>query len=108
MGSWVTGQMILAVYALFMVAGGVMGARKGSKVSLYAGFGSGVALIVALLVSFSSLKLGLGIGAALAVILTIMFFKRYSATKKFMPSGMLLMVSLATAVSLGYLAYSMA
>lgn len=106
MGSWTTGQLILVAYALFMMMGGAMGARKGSKVSLYAGVGSGIALLAALALSFSSLQLGLAVGAVLAAILTMMFFKRYSATKKFMPSGMLLIVSLAAVVSLGYLAYS--
>ena len=99
-----TGQWVLAVYALLMFVGGVMGSRAGSRVSLYAGGASGFASLVALGVTFSNLQIGLWIGCALAVLLTLMFGKRLAATGKWMPSGMLLIMSLAAAAFLAYTA----
>lgn len=83
-----------------------MGFRAGSKVSLYAGAGSGVALLAAWGVTFVALAPGLWIGCVLAAILTGTFWRRLSATGKFMPSGMLLVVSLVAAVWLGYGAWT--
>ena len=96
------GQIVLAAYALLMVLGGVMGARAGSKVSLIAGAGSGVMLGIALFFSFRSLRVGLAIGAVIALALTVSFLKRYVATKKMMPGGMLMVISLIAALLLGY------
>jgi uncharacterized membrane protein (UPF0136 family) len=42
-----TGPIVLLAYGAFMVLGGVMGQRAGSRVSLYAGVGSGLLLTVA-------------------------------------------------------------
>ena len=100
------GQWILLGYALLMILGGLMGFRAGSKVSLYAGFGSGAALLVAYAVTFVALVDGLWVGCVLAAILAVTFGKRLSATGKFMPSGMLLIASLAAAVLLGYSAWT--
>ncbi len=104
----VLGQWVLLVYAALMIAGGAMGSRAGSKVSLYAGLGSGVALLAALAASFAALAVGLWIGCALAAILALMFGKRLAGTGKFMPAGMLLLVSLGALVLLGYGAWTVA
>jgi uncharacterized membrane protein (UPF0136 family) len=100
------GQWVLMGYAVLMMFGGVMGFRAGSKVSLYAGFGSGVALLAALGVTFLAMGVGLVAGCVLAAILTSMFGQRLAKTGKFMPSGMLLVVSLLAAVLLGYSAWT--
>ena len=94
------GQMVLLGYAILMILGGAMGARAGSKVSLYAGLGSGAALLIAFAVTFNRLEVGLWIGCILAAVLTLMFARRFTATRKFMPSGMLLAVSVLAAVLL--------
>jgi len=101
-----TGQWVLLGYALFMMLGGVMGSRAGSKVSLYAGVGSGVALLAALGVTFRAMEPGLWIGCALAAILLLMFARRLAKTGKVMPSGMLLALSLVAAIVLGYSAWA--
>jgi uncharacterized membrane protein (UPF0136 family) len=101
----VLGQWVLVGYAVLMVFGGLMGSRAGSKVSLYAGAGSGVALLAALGFTFSSLGTGLWIGCAIAALLTVMFGGRLAKTGKVMPSGMLLVVSLVAAALLGYNAW---
>ena len=102
----VIGQWVLLVYAVFMVLGGLMGFRAGSKVSLYAGFGSGVALLAALGATYYAMGVGLWAGGVLAAILTLMFGQRLAKTGKFRPSGMLLVVSLAAVVLLGYSAWT--
>ena len=98
----VIGQWILLTYAVFMTLGGVMGARAGSKVSLYAGVGSGVALLVAFGLTYVSLGLGLWSGCVLAAILCLVFASRLVKTGKMMPTGLLLLVSILAAVLLGF------
>jgi uncharacterized membrane protein (UPF0136 family) len=100
------GQWVLMGYAVLMMFGGLMGFRAGSNVSLYAGFGSGVALLAALGATYYAIGVGLWAGCALAAILTLMFGSRLAKTGKFMPSGMLLAVSLLAAVLLGYSAWT--
>ncbi len=102
----VIGRWVLLVYAVFMMLGGMMGFRAGSKVSLYAGFGSGVALLAALGATYYALDIGLWAGCGLAAILTLMFGSRLAKSGKFMPTGMLLVASLAAAVLLGYSAWT--
>jgi len=101
----VIGQWVLLGYALLMMLGGLMGFKAGSKVSLYAGLGSGVALFAALGATYYEMRIGLWAGCALAVILALTFGRRLAKTGKFMPSGMLLVVSIAAAILLGYSAW---
>ncbi|NIM01634.1 MAG: hypothetical protein GTN89_12565, partial [Acidobacteria bacterium] len=84
------GQWVLLIYAVLMIAGGAMGSRAGSKVSLYAGVGSGLVLLAAFGATFAALETGLWIGCGLAAALAVVFGKRLAKTGKFMPAGMLL------------------
>ncbi len=102
----VIGQWVLMGYAVLMMLGGLMGFRAGSNVSLYAGFGSGVALFAALGATYYAMGVGLWAGCVLATILTLMFGARLAKSGKLMPSGMLLAVSLVAAVLLGYSAWT--
>ena len=88
------------VYGFLLIIGGVIGFKKAqSKASLYAGSASGVAAIV-----FSYLGLhgndllALFLLAAEAIILSAFFYMRYSSSKKFMPSGMMFVVSAVSLV----------
>lgn len=101
----VMGQWVLLGYAALMMFGGLMGSRAGSKVSLYAGLGSGAALLVALGVTFYDMNFGLWCGCVIGAILTLTFGRRLAKTGKFMPPGMLMVVSLVAAVLLGYSAW---
>ena len=89
-----TGQIVLLAYGAFMVLGGVMGLRAGSKVSLYAGGGSGALLLAAWGLSFVRLDAALWVGAVLAGLLSAVMARRLAASRKFMPAGMLLAASL--------------
>ena len=94
------GQITLIVYGVLLIVGGAVGgARAGSKESLYAGVGSGVvALICAAVARFGSAMVGYILGAILSVALLGMMASRYMETKKFMPSGMIALLSLAVLV----------
>ena len=95
-----TAQIILVGYALLLVVGGLIGYRKaGSRPSLIAGTISGlVALVAAGLMIFDARAIWLGV--ALAVAMLVVFSIRFSKTGKFMPSGMLGIISLGVLVGL--------
>ncbi len=92
----VAGQIALGVYAVLLAVGGVVGYTKaGSRPSLIAGLGSAVAAVLALVLSFLNSGWGLGLGALLAILLAVFFGYRFAVkTRKFMPAGLLAVVSL--------------
>lgn len=95
---------ILWVYIVLLIAGGLAGFLKaGSKVSLITSviFALALALFAAGLVAW---PLGADL---LLVLLLIVFIMRYVKTKKFMPAGMLILVT-AAALVLRFLASSLA
>lgn len=95
------GRIVLAVYALFMLAGGVIGYRKaGSKASLISGVGSAVVLAAAFLIAGSNPGAGFWLGAITGLLLAVVFALRLAKTGKFMPAGALLIVSLVAMVLL--------
>ncbi len=96
----VFGQTVLLVYGAMILVGGWMGFRAGSKASLIAGTSSGLVLIAAFGVTYSDLRLGLWIGAAVSLLLCVMMAQRLAKTRKFMPAGMTLLVSVVTFVLL--------
>jgi len=100
------GQIVLLVYAILMIAGGMAGARAGSKVSMIAGSGSGLALLVALLWSSWNPIAGFWTGAGIGMLLCVIFGIRLAKTHKAMPSGILLGVSLLAAILLAFAAGS--
>jgi uncharacterized membrane protein (UPF0136 family) len=95
--SLVAGQIALAIYAVLLAVGGVIGYTKAaSKPSLIAGLASALAAILALAISFQNASLGMGLAAAVAALLFLFFGYRFAVkTRKFMPSGLLAVVSLA-------------
>jgi uncharacterized membrane protein (UPF0136 family) len=88
-----TGPIVLLVYGVLMLVGGYMGSRAGSKVSLIAGGGSAVLLIGAWLLTFAYRDGGLWVGTVVTLLLCVTLGRRLAVTRKFMPSGMLLGVS---------------
>ena len=81
-------------YAVLLAVGGIIGYTKaGSRPSLIAGLASAAALL-ALGLSTQSATLGMGLGALVAILLAAFFGYRFLAkTRKFMPAGMLAVVS---------------
>ena len=94
--SLLAGQVTLSIYAVLLAVGGYIGYSKaGSKPSLIAGLASAAAAILALGLSFQNAKWGMGLGFLLALLLTFFFGHRFAVkTQKFMPAGLLALVSL--------------
>jgi uncharacterized membrane protein (UPF0136 family) len=91
------GQITLAIYAALLLAGGAIGyVKAGSRASLIAGSMSAAIAVVALAISMWAVRWGIALGMLLAIALFGLFGYRYAVkTKKFMPSGLLAVVSLA-------------
>ncbi|HEY9796893.1 MAG TPA: TMEM14 family protein [Leptolyngbyaceae cyanobacterium] len=89
----------ILIYALVVLLGGVMGYLKAkSQVSLLAGVGSGVALLVAWFVCRQIPLAGLGIATLIGLILFVVFVMRFSRTRAFMPAGLMMVFSLVATV----------
>lgn len=95
------GMISLGVYALLLGVGGYVGYRKaGSRPSLYAGsFSATIALVSLALTSLGGI--GFWVGLVLAVLMTGTFAARFRKTGRFMPSGMLALVSVAMIAMMG-------
>ncbi len=92
----------LVVYALLLGIGGLIGYRKaGSRASLIAGSASAVAAIAAIALMIWKPVWGQVLGVFLSANLVSLFGYRYAVkTRKFMPSGMLAVVSVLVFVIL--------
>ena len=90
------GQITLGIYAVLLAVGGLIGYFKaGSRPSLIAGLLSSVAAFTALGLSINNSRLGVPLGLVLSIVLFVLFAYRYAAkTGKFMPSGLLAVLSL--------------
>jgi len=97
------GPVVLLVFGIVMILGGLMGHRAGSKVSLISGSVSGLVLLGAWFVSRDHLAAGLWIGVGVGALLSVVFGMRLAKTGRFMPAGGLLVVSV---VALALLVYS--
>jgi uncharacterized membrane protein (UPF0136 family) len=91
-----TARVVLFIYTLLLAGGGVMGfVKAGSRPSLIAGVGSAAATLIALGVSFWRPYEGLVLATVVALFLCLFFNYRFvSKSRKFMPSGLLAVVSL--------------
>ena len=91
--------LVILAYALFMGFGGWMGFKKSdSKWSLVTGVASFAVLVVSVFIR----EPWIAVGAS--ALLSVVFFGRVSKTGKFMPLGMLLVIS---AVVFAYLLIQM-
>ena len=100
------GPIVLLVYGLLMIVGGVFGFRAGSKASLIAGGASGILILVAWFLTRSNLGAGLWLGTGITLVLCGVTWMRVKKTGKFMPSGMLFAISIVALVLLAYSAVS--
>jgi uncharacterized membrane protein (UPF0136 family) len=92
----VVGEITLGLYALLLAVGGLIGYFKaGSRASLIAGMSSAVAALLALWLWSKNSPLGVPLGLILSIVLFVLFGYRYAVkTRRFMPSGLLAVVSL--------------
>jgi len=91
-------SILLIIYGLFLILGGFMGLKKGSKISLYMGAGSGILVFAGVWILTFDPKFGWILLSCLNALLAASFTSRLLKTRKFMPSGVLLLVSLAVLV----------
>ena len=84
-----------AVFGVLVLGGGIAGyARAKSKMSLLAGVSSGIILLYAALALFQGSPVGFPLAMAMSVLLALLFLFRWRKTGAFMPSGMLVILSL--------------
>ena len=88
-------KIIILGYGVFLVLGGYFGWKAGSSKSLVTSLVSAALVFLGFFLTANSPRNGYlllsGVGAAL----TIVFIMRLAATHKFMPSGMLLLITVA-------------
>lgn len=90
-----TPQLILWIYIVLLVIGGLIGFLKAkSKPSLIASAAFAAALA---LVNLNILKMP-ALADILLGLLVLVFLMRYAKTKKFMPSGMMIVLTVAALV----------
>jgi uncharacterized membrane protein (UPF0136 family) len=91
-------KIILWIYIALLVGGGMMGLIKGgSKISLIASVAFAVALI---LCEFAVIRFEYA--RWILVLLLVVFAFRFARTKKFMPAGMLVLLTLAMLAALQF------
>ena len=94
----ITRYIILAT-AVLVAIGGVIGFFNSlSMPSLIAGVASGVLTACAFGLTFIDMKLGMGAAFVLMVILESLFAVRLAKSKKFMPAGLMLLITSTTGV----------
>ena len=90
---------ILWIYIVLLVIGGLIGFFKGkSSVSLIMSVSFAAALAVCAINGLLDARLARTVADALMVALLVVFAIRLAKTKKFMPAGMMLIVTLAALV----------
>lgn len=93
-----TDNIVLSAYALFLILGGFLGLRKGSKVSFIMGLVSGILVLAGFWGTTVAPKTAWTFLVCLNVLLCLAFISRLNKTRKFMPSGMLLLTALAVLI----------
>ena len=91
-------KLIIAAYGLFLFLGAFFGWRAGSQVSLIMGIVSGLLVFAGLGLMSVNPKMGLLLLTIIGGGLSFVFLKRLMVTAKFMPSGLLLIVSALFAI----------
>ena len=91
---------VLWIYILLLLAGGLVGFLKaGSKVSLITSAISAAALVLTAIPGLLAPGLARGLAVVIMAALLVVFAIRLAKTKKFMPSGLMLVI---TAVALAF------
>lgn len=96
-------KVALIVLAALSFIGGIIGFVKSkSKASIVAGTISAILLGISYYISLGDPFTGLLIGTNITLMLSIMFVVRYFKTRKFMPSGLMIVFSAITFITLVY------
>ena len=94
-----TARVALALYGALLIAGGIIGKVKaGSSDSLFAGAVSGAVALVGFWQSLRDPAVGFLTGGLVGLLLTGIFLSRFVRTRKFMPAGLVLLLSLLVGI----------
>ena len=94
---------VLWIYILLLLAGGLFGFLKaGSKVSLITSAVAAAVLVLTVIPGLLGQRLASGLADAIMAALLVVFAIRLSKTRKFMPSGLMLLIT-ALALALRHL-----
>ncbi len=89
------------IYGILLLFGGIFGYIKAkSKPSLISGVISGLLLLISGVLQWQQISMGLILAQVLTLVLAIVFAIRLWKTRKFMPAGLMLVLSVATLVIL--------
>ena len=89
------------IYGILLLVGGIFGYTKAkSKPSLISGVISGLLLLISGFLQWQQISMGLILAQVLTLVLAIVFAIRLWKTRKFMPAGLMLVLSVATLVIL--------
>jgi uncharacterized membrane protein (UPF0136 family) len=98
-----TTAMEIWAYGVIMMLGGVMGYVKvGSKASLLSGVGMGLALLASGYGVWQGRRDSLIVSVVIAALLVALFAIRLAKTKRFIPAGVLAILSLAAVIVFGF------
>ena len=87
-------KIILSIYGLFLLSGAYFGLKAGSKISLVMGIVSGLLVFAGIYFSQTDPRCAYLFLTVLTGALSAIFSIRLVKTKKLMPSGMLLLMTL--------------
>ncbi len=97
---------VLWIYIIFLLIGGMIGFLKaGSKISLITSAIAAAVLVLTAIPGLMGASVARGLADVVMAALIVVFAIRLSKTKKFMPSGMMLVVT-AVALALRHLWHS--
>jgi|GEM_PF-218863 len=92
-------QAALVIYGVLLIVGGIMGkVKSNSSPSLFAGVVCGVVALIGFWQSLSDPAVGFLTGGLVGLLLTGIFMSRFVRTRKFMPAGLILLLSLVVGV----------
>ena len=95
-------NIVFWTYVALLLVGGLIGFFKGSKVSLITSAVAAALLILARLPGVFYPSFGRAMAEVIMAVLLIVFAIRLAKTKKFIPSGLLLVVTLAVLILLNF------
>lgn len=92
-------KSIFTIYGLLLIVGGFIGYKKaGSKPSLIMGLLSGLIILCGVSFIATNTTQGFAVILAMSALLVVTFTIRLIKTKKVMPAGMLLLLSLMACI----------
>ncbi len=92
-------KLVGFIYGALLIAGGFIGLKAGSKVSLVMGILSGLLALAAGFLADTNRALATWMLIGVSAVLAVVFFLRLQETGKLMPSGMLLGLSLLVLIA---------